>query len=78
MRYWCDYSDYSNWKCFILRIIENYSSQLKLSYSYFLLFIFTSLVRASREDSVIRFISDEDSFIDWIINREITKLGKKG
>ena len=55
----------------VLRIVKNYSSQLKLSYSYFLSFIFISLVRASSGDSVILFISDKDSFIDWIISREI-------
>ena len=58
-----DSSDYSDRTCFVLRIIKNYSLQLKLSYSYFLLFILISLVRASSGDSVILFISDKDSFI---------------
>ena len=62
---------------FVLRIIKNFSSQLKLPYSYFLLFIFISLVRASSGDSVILFSSDKDSFIDWIISRKINKLGIK-
>ena len=52
-----DSSDYSDRTCFVLRII-------KKSYSYFLLFIFISLVGASSGDSVILFISDKDSFID--------------
>ena len=70
----CDYSDRIS---FLLRIIKNFSSQLKLPYSYFLLFIFISLVRASSGDSVILFISDKDSFIDWIISKEIIRVGKK-
>ena len=72
-----DSCDYSDRMCFILRIIKNNSSKLKLSYSYFLLFIFISLVRASSGDFVILFISDKNSFIDWIISRKIRKLGKK-
>ena len=72
-----DSRDDSDRTCFVLRIIKNYSSLLKLSYSYFLLFNFISLVRASGGDSAILFISDKDSFIDWIISREISKLGKK-
>ena len=70
----CDYSDRIS---FVLRIIKNFSSQLKLPYSYFLLFIFISLVKASSGDSVILFSSDKDSFIDWIISRKINKLGIK-
>ena len=70
----CDYSDRTS---FVLRAMQNYSSPLKLSYSYFLSFIFISLVRASSEDSVILLNSDKDLLIDWIISREISKLGKK-
>ena len=70
----CDYSDRIS---FVLRIIKNFSSQLKLPYSNFLLFIFISLVKASSGDSVILFSSDKDSFIDWIISRKINKLGIK-
>ena len=40
------------------------SFTIPLLHSYFLLFIFISLVRASSGDSVLLFISDKDSFID--------------
>ena len=34
------------------------------------------MVKESSGDSVVLFISDKDSFIDWIISKEISKLGK--
>ena len=66
--------DYSYLTCFVLGIIKNY---VELSYSYFLLFIFKSLVRASSGDSVILFINNKDAFIDSFISRDISKLGTK-
>ena len=63
--------------CFVLGIIKNYSSQLKLSYSYFLSFIFKLLVRASSGDSLILFINNKDAFIDSFISRDISKVGTK-
>ena len=45
--------------------------------SYFLLFIFISLVRVNGGDSDMLIYCHKNSFIDQITSREIGKLGKK-
>ena len=55
---------------------RSYNSLLKLSYSYYLLFIFTLLVRADSVDPGILIYCHKDSFIGWIMSRKISKLGK--
>ena len=55
---------YAKYLCKKKKTIPITSFTILLLYSYFLLFIFISLVRASSGDSVLLFISDKDSFID--------------
>ena len=50
-------------RAFCFKNHKNYNSLLKLSYGYFLLFIFISLVRASSGDSGILIYWHKDSFI---------------